>query len=562
VAEERGPIEWGDAGFDSALKQAAEGIIDARGVRLTEEQLDRLLDDLPEHPDHPGSRHIKSADFRDATLLGLANFERAIFNGAARFDRAQFTGQAWFDRAQFSEDAQFEAAQFTGQAWFGLAQFSGEAEFTMAHFTSPAGFVLAQFSGNAEFGKARFSGPGLFNGAEFSGGAEFGSARFARGAEFEAAVFRERINFGPLLVSSTLSFDQADFDEDVELAVSASAVSCCGTRFGKAASLDVRWAEVALDDAVFRAPSRLDGVGPFPDVDDSGSRCRADARRLEADARPRIVSLRQADVGNLTLGNVDLRACRFFGAHGLDKLRIEADCQFGEPPRGWRHRRSTNGSYSEYDWRYARRRMLAEEHHWRASRGDRGDANRTLGDEDTSATSTYRVHSWHPPECRPPSWLTPPAEVLKPARIAPLYRALRKALEDVKDEPEAGDFYYGEMEMRRHERETRLGERVIIWPYWLVSGYGLRASRALFALAFTIIVLGAIPLAVWGFRPAIPYGRALLFALQSSISLLRAPTTTPGHQTAGGQVIEIFLRLAGPLFFGLALLALRGRVKR
>jgi hypothetical protein len=30
----------------------------------------------------------------------------------------------------------------------------------------------------------------------------------------------------------------------------------------------------------------------------------------------------------------------------------------------------------------------------------------------------------------------------------------------------------------------------------------------------------------------------------------------------GGEVIQIVLRLAGPLFFGLGLLALRGRVKR
>jgi len=53
----------------------------------------------------------------------------------------------------------------------------------------------------------------------------------------------------------------------------------------------------------------------------------------------------------------------------------------------------------------------------------------------------------------------------------------------------------------------------------------------------------------------------VLFALQSSISLLRA-ATPPGHETVVGQLIEIFLRLAGPLFFGLALVALRGRVKR
>lgn len=56
-----------------------------------------------------------------------------------------------------------------------------------------------------------------------------------------------------------------------------------------------------------------------------------------------------------------------------------------------------------------------------------------------------------------------------------------------------------------------------------------------------------------------PLGPSLLFAVGSSISLLRAPEA---QLRAGGEVTQIVLRLAGPLFFGLALLALRGRVKR
>jgi hypothetical protein len=60
-----------------------------------------------------------------------------------------------------------------------------------------------------------------------------------------------------------------------------------------------------------------------------------------------------------------------------------------------------------------------------------------------------------------------------------------KGREDSKDEPGAADFYYGEMEMRRHSTGTPPSRRPIvsiIWLYWLVSGYGLRASRALIAL--------------------------------------------------------------------------------
>ena len=45
-------------------------------------------------------------------------------------------------------------------------------------------------------------------------------------------------------------------------------------------------------------------------------------------------------------------------------------------------------------------------------------------------------------------------EALSPGAVAVLYRALRKSREDAKDEPGAADFYYGEMEMRRHDRGT------------------------------------------------------------------------------------------------------------
>ena len=88
-----------------------------------------------------------------------------------------------------------------------------------------------------------------------------------------------------------------------------------------------------------------------------------------------------------------------------------------------------------------------------------------------------------------PRWLEdPPPEPLEPGQIAGLYRALRKGREDSKDEPGAADFYYGEMEMRRHARTTPTAEHAIIWLYWLISGYGLRALRSLAALVFVGVV--------------------------------------------------------------------------
>jgi hypothetical protein len=258
---------------------------------------------------------------------------------------------------------------------------------------------------------------------------------------------------------------------------------------------------------------------------------------------PRVMSARRAKLAQITLSGVDLRACRFADAHGLDGLRLER-ARFAEPPSGWRLR-----------WRrprWTRRQTIAEEHHWRAKHG--------------------HGSGWYEGEVTAPDWLEQASEPLEHEQIAGIYRELRKGREDNKDEPGAADFYYGEMEMRRQrdgqprqEDKTRAAraipraERWVVWSYWLVAGYGLRASRALVALALTTALLGAVSLDLWGFRPDRSYGRALLFALESSISLLRAPEA---KLTAGGEVIQIALRLAGPLFFGLALVSLRGRVKR
>ncbi len=75
------------------------------------------------------------------------------------------------------------------------------------------------------------------------------------------------------------------------------------------------------------------------------------------------------------------------------------------------------------------------------------------------------------------------------------------------------------------------------------------------------MVICSLALNAWGVPKGQGRGLAdsLVFALQSTTSLLRAPDIT---LTLPGQVIQIALRLLGPLLFGLALLSLRGRVKR
>jgi hypothetical protein len=181
---------------------------------------------------------------------------------------------------------------------------------------------------------------------------------------------------------------------------------------------------------------------------------------------------------------------------------------------------------------------------------------------------------------------------VSPSVVAETYRALRKGLEDSRDAPGASDFYYGEMEMRRHDRTRTRAERGLLWVYWLVSGYGLRASRALVclagAMAATVVLLlafglpttdpvpqtqgtsrsGTVRLATTTPDPALTLpmrrrfsadraGRAALVVVNSVVF-----RSSGQNLTTPGTVIEMLSRIGEPVLLGLAALAVRGRVKR
>jgi hypothetical protein len=157
-----------------------------------------------------------------------------------------------------------------------------------------------------------------------------------------------------------------------------------------------------------------------------------------------------------------------------------------------------------------------------------------------------------------PPWLDKPP-IPSSAQVAAEYRSLRKAREDSKDEPGAADFYYGEMEMRRLDTvETSFAERFIISTYWLVAGYGLRASRALGWLLLTLAA-STVLLHQFGFEQRHPWWPALLYAAGAITRVVSPPE---GALNEGGQAIRIILGVLGPVLIGLAALSVRNRIKR
>lgn len=545
------------------------------------------------------ARFTQYTGFGDAQFTGReARFDNAQFTGDARFDNANFTvewamfentrfaGYAVFGDAQFTGPASFKGAQFTREeARFDKAQFNGGALFEKTRFSRDVSFVNVQYNGYASFKDAQFKGIGWFQRTKFAGQVSFDNAQFSKDALFDNVRFEETTVLGPL-VAESLSLYGAFFARGTTIQAAAVTVSCNDARWEAAVTLQLRYATVILERATFTEHSFLAGVDrqfKFAreesvdhaagqtgwvqvDVDDDHIRARLPTnRRGSLDAwMPILPSLQGVDAAKLSVTDVDLSPCLFAGARHLDQLRLEGRCIFDHPPRGVQR-----GWAWPPVWRWSSRQSLVEERIWRATRPRyRGWASTRSGQ---------------------------PADV-RPERLAALYRQLRKAQEDAKNEPGAADFYYGEMEMRRHTRATRVAEHAIIWLYWLISGYGLRALRSLAALAIVGVIV-TTALVGWGLAADAPSQQltgtvtntlndparidatlhttpaglppvsqrwtrnrtrtSLQIALESIVfRSTNQPLTTVGTWTT------IAARILGPVLLALTLFAVRSRIRR
>jgi uncharacterized protein YjbI with pentapeptide repeats len=585
----------------SSLEPGAD--VDHRGTTFDERLLGRLLDALRDPA--TGQARLGRAQFQEAAFTGDACFDRAVFADTARFDRAAFAGTARFSRVAFAETAQFDQVTFSDTAWFDRvtfadtahfneAAFAGTAEFVRTSFADAAGFGRATFAGNAEFGTAAFSGVAYFAWAVFAGAAGFSRVAFAASARFDRAAFSGRANFrqaafaaaawfpevrfeaarqlGPLGCRGQVFLDHAVFGAPVTVNIVCQKLSLRHTRWESTVALRLRNATVDLSGAVLERPMTLvTEPPPFGLPRGVLELDGTEAPGAEPDDMPvQVVSLRGVDAAHLSLTDVDLSICQFSGAVHLDQVTLSGDVRFARPPTGW-HRRGV------LPMRWSSREVLTEEHHWRAA---------TAGHPEQGVEPA--AGDWHP---RPD---TNPLTIPGPKGVAALYRQLRKALEDGKNEPGAADFYYGEMEMRRHDHTgTTRAERALLTAYWAVSGYGLRASRA---LAWLGVAMAASVLAMmlWGLpaeqprieiagvqtgdrielthdspapvNPSGPVGDRLStvrFEQAVRVVINSVVFRSSGQDlTTTGTYTEMASRFAEPVLLGLVVLALRARVKR
>jgi len=457
--------------------------------------------------------------FLDFTFVGEGRGEKAVTAGAG----LDFAGATFESAARFNASVE-DTASFIGTRWMGSAgivgSYRGDLVLHDAHFAGDLFLSGAEVDGTLHISDAQLDG------FVYADQARAGSLSLRR------ATFSQAPEFGQMTVAGWAVLDQAHFERSVRLRILAEGIHCHRANFARGVSMWLA-GELVADGTFFGPPSDISGVGISGT---EGGFERGPAR---------VLSLRRADVGGLSLANVDLSGCLFAGVHHLEGVRLGAGLRFGIPSG---HRRS-------------HRDVLAEEQWWRDFEEPDGE--------------------WKGPERLSPAWLSggmshpnAPAtlavdhtELPSPASIAETYRSLRHAREQSRDSPGAASFYYGEMEMRRAalrwpRRRSLLPERGVLWGYWLFSGYGLRAWRSLLTLLL-LLALGSVVLWQLGFREAVgdvSAQHAVRVAVASATSLVRP--IDDSDLNGVGFAVEIALRFAGPLLLALSALAVRARIKR
>jgi hypothetical protein len=146
------------------------------------------------------------------------------------------------------------------------------------------------------------------------------------------------------------------------------------------------------------------------------------------------------------------------------------------------------------------------------------------------------------------------------AEVERLYRHLKQNYESQRDYGRAGDFYYGEMEMKRRQLNP-LGQ-IPFWIYRILSGYGESYPRALFWLVVMWLLFAVLFTVVgytdeWGNHADL--WRSLIYSAQS-MTLFHELNIT--FHSAWGKAIKLVASVLGVIQIALFGLALQRRFKR
>jgi len=340
---------------------------------------------------------------------GTADLRFFVFP-SANYGMREFTAECLFAWAKFAQGALFYQAKFAQRADFTGATFMKDSSFWQATFAQDAEFGGAKFPKGAEFTEATFIGNARFSRASFGGRATFWKARFMRQALFGGVTFTENAEFRDASISKDAVFNEATFRGQASFVLAAFMGVAAFYRTTFRLDADFTMAIFAqraeFGFAAFEGPVIFRETRFREDNTLSPGPVFSNARF----DKPAAVAFFRTFLGQAIFRNCDM------------SMFVLSDVR-------WRER-STNG-----------KRMLFEEV------ADPGDAalGAILAQGKASDERNY-------------------------ALIAELYQQLKKNYDDKRDYWTAGDFHYGEMEMKR------LASPRLTWLVWLEAWLAGRLS--------------------------------------------------------------------------------------
>jgi len=434
--------------------------------------------------------------------------DKAAFEEA--LDRHRRERGCDFAAIVFPRGSNFRGTQFIGGANFEEATFIGPADFRETTFHGPAVFSGVTFQNAAVFAGAQFDEEVAFGGASFNEGADFISATFDEGGVFHGAKFTKGAYFHLTTFNGVVSFRDAAFTREAIFSETefAERADFSGATFAWVA--DLRGAScrkgALFGGTIFRSGASFSRARFLGSTLFFPSRAYSGTVPIFSTTEVDFRRVTTEPLDALVLRDVDLKRCQFLGTD-LRKAEITG--------AKWPQIGRRDGVYDEI-----------------------------------VPLKEGETRQWH--------------------HIERVYRELKQNFEERRDYERARDFHYGEKEMRRKNPDSSLGLRLMLWLYWLVSGYGERCLRPLVWAGILFIMcagfylgLGLCPkgestrlamMNTWNWL-----GYSFLYSFQV-MTLLRPTDFEPAGLC--GRFVYTAQSLLGPLLIGLFALALRQRLKR
>lgn len=413
------------------------------------------------------------------------------------------------DQQAFEKACKEHRKKGTGN--FSFMVFPEKVDFHGVIFEQDVRFNQATFLQRVNFCGARFTKTAVFGQPDFKEEVNFEGVEFAEHVEFSETQFKGKANFFMATFTKDASFRKASFSHGADFVwvKFTEGVGFSAATFRGPTLFTSRKSEVFHD---YLVPLKSPPGPPFSGVE-------VDFRDVNIEP-PDAVAFREADLQKCSFLDTDLRKVQMVG---VKWPRITSQVRWSWL-RCWIDRFQVGHRTGVYDEIDARERQRQE-------------------------------------------GIVPPW-----SRIEKLYRQLKQNYEDQRDHERAGDFHYGEKEMRRMNPDTPPSLRVFLTLYWVVSGYGERYLRPL-AWAAALLVVSTISYLWLGLEGKWTGGRTSMLSMSNvgdwfqaahysfrvMVFLKPEDVATP---VGYSRDIYTMQSLLGPLFLGLFALAVRQRLKR